>query len=151
MTATAVKIGMLGAGNMAGALIRGLLAAQTVSPENLRASDPRQERLEELRGEHGIETTPDNAALVAWADVIVLAGNVGIEQAAKTAGHAVTVPFAPGRGDATDDLTDAESFDVLEPIHDGYRNWLKQDYAGLANLKAARDGADLPALLSRSG
>jgi catalase-peroxidase len=63
------------------------------------------------------------------ADVIVLAGNVGIEQAAKAAGHPVTVPFAPGRGDATDEMTDAESFDVLEPIHDGYRNWLKQDYA----------------------
>ena len=62
------------------------------------------------------------------ADVIVLAGNVGIEQAAKAAGHAITVPFSPGRGDATDDLTDADSFDVLEPIHDGYRNWLKKDY-----------------------
>ncbi|MFW5679838.1 MAG: catalase/peroxidase HPI [Pseudomonadota bacterium] len=63
------------------------------------------------------------------ADVIVLAGNVGIEQAAKAAGVEVTVPFAPGRGDATDEMTDAESFEPLEPIHDGYRNWLKQDYA----------------------
>jgi len=63
------------------------------------------------------------------ADVIVLAGNVGIEQAAKAAGHDVTVPFAPGRGDATDTQTDADSFAPLEPIHDGYRNWLKQDYA----------------------
>ena len=63
------------------------------------------------------------------ADVIVLAGNVGIEQAAKAAGHAITVPFAPGRGDATDAMTDADSFAPLEPIHDGYRNWLKQDYA----------------------
>ena len=63
------------------------------------------------------------------ADVIVLAGNVGVEQAAKAAGHDVTVPFAPGRGDATDEMTDAESFEVLEPIHDGYRNWLKKDYA----------------------
>ena len=62
------------------------------------------------------------------ADVIVLAGNVGIEQAAKAAGHAVTVPFAPGRGDATAEHTDVESFAVLEPIHDGYRNWLKKDY-----------------------
>ena len=62
------------------------------------------------------------------ADVIVLAGNVGVEQAAKAAGFDITVPFAPGRGDATDDMTDAESFDVLEPIHDGYRNWLKKDY-----------------------
>jgi len=63
------------------------------------------------------------------ADVIVLAGNVGIEQAAKAAGFDVTVPFAPGRGDATDETTDADSFAPLEPIHDGYRNWLKQDYA----------------------
>ncbi len=63
------------------------------------------------------------------ADVIVLAGNVGIEQAAKAGGFDITVPFATGRGDATDELTDVESFEVLEPIHDGYRNWLKKDYA----------------------
>ena len=62
------------------------------------------------------------------ADVIVLAGNVGIEQAAKAAGFDITVPFFPGRGDATDEMTDVESFEVLEPIHDGYRNWLKKDY-----------------------
>ena len=63
------------------------------------------------------------------ADVIVLAGNLGVEQAAKAAGFAVTVPFAPGRGDATAELTDGDSFEPMEPIHDGYRNWLKQDYA----------------------
>ena len=62
------------------------------------------------------------------ADVIVLAGNVGIEQAAKAGGFDVEVPFAPGRGDATDEMTDAESFEPLEPLHDGYRNWLKKDY-----------------------
>jgi catalase-peroxidase len=63
------------------------------------------------------------------ADMIVLAGNVGVEQAAKAAGFDIEVPFAPGRGDATDEMTDAASFDVLEPVHDGYRNWLKKDYA----------------------
>jgi catalase-peroxidase len=63
------------------------------------------------------------------ADVIVLAGNVGIEWAARAAGFDIDVPFAPGRGDATDEQTDAESFSPLEPIHDGYRNWLKKDYA----------------------
>jgi catalase-peroxidase len=62
------------------------------------------------------------------ADVIVLAGNVGVEQAAKAAGFDIAVPFAPGRGDATDALTDADSFAPLEPIHDGYRNWVKKDY-----------------------
>jgi catalase-peroxidase len=62
------------------------------------------------------------------ADVIVLAGNVGIEQAAKAAGLDIRVPFSPSRGDATNEMTDAEAFDVLEPLHDGYRNWLKQDY-----------------------
>jgi catalase-peroxidase len=62
------------------------------------------------------------------ADVIVLAGNVGIEQAAKAGGFAVTVPFAPGRGDANQAQTDVESFEVLEPLADGFRNWLKKDY-----------------------
>ena len=62
------------------------------------------------------------------ADVIVLAGNLGVEQAAKAAGFDVSVPFTPGRGDATAAQTDAESFDVLEPLADGFRNWLKKDY-----------------------
>jgi catalase-peroxidase len=63
------------------------------------------------------------------ADVIVLAGNLGIEQAAKAAGCHVVVPFSPGRGDATDDMTDVDAFEVLEPLHDAYRNWLKADYS----------------------
>jgi len=62
------------------------------------------------------------------ADVIVLAGNVGIEQAAKAAGFDISVPFMPGRGDATEEMTDVDSFEPLEPIHDGYRNWVKKDY-----------------------
>lgn len=57
------------------------------------------------------------------ADVIVLAGNVGIEMALQKAGHNITVPFAPGRGDATAAQTDAASFAVLEPLADGFRNW----------------------------
>ena len=63
------------------------------------------------------------------ADVIVLAGNVGVEQAAKAAGVSASVPFAPGRGDATQEQTDVESFAVLEPTHDAFRNYLKKDYA----------------------
>ncbi len=63
------------------------------------------------------------------ADVIVLAGNIGVERAAKAAGINASVPFAPGRGDATQEQTDVESFAVLEPTHDAFRNWLKKDYA----------------------
>jgi catalase-peroxidase len=62
------------------------------------------------------------------ADVIVLAGNVGVEQAIKAAGFSTSVPFIPGRGDALQDWTDVESFAVLEPIHDGFRNWLQKNY-----------------------
>src|SRR5262245_15036498 len=65
---------------------------------------------------------------VSLADLIVLAGCAGIEQAAKNAGHEVTVPFAPGRMDASQEQTDVESFAVLEPIADGFRNFLKGKY-----------------------
>lgn len=65
---------------------------------------------------------------ISIADTIVLAGNVGVEQAAKAAGVNVTVPFAPGRGDATQEQTDIESFEVLEPLADGFRNWQKKHY-----------------------
>jgi len=63
------------------------------------------------------------------ADVIVLGGNVGVEMAIKAAGHNLEVPFAAGRGDATDAMTDAESFSVLEPLADGFRNFEKAKYA----------------------
>jgi catalase-peroxidase len=68
------------------------------------------------------------ASGASLADVIVLAGNVGVEQAARAAGFTVDVPFAPGRGDASAEQTDAASFAPLEPLADGFRNWLKQDY-----------------------
>jgi catalase-peroxidase len=69
------------------------------------------------------------SAGASLADVIVLAGSVGIEKAAKQVGLTLTVPFAPGRGDATAEQTDALSFAPLEPIHDGFRNYLKEDYS----------------------
>lgn len=65
---------------------------------------------------------------VSISDLIVLGGSAAIEQAAKEAGFDVKVPFSPGRGDATAEMTDIESFEPLEPIHDGFRNWLKKDY-----------------------
>ncbi|WP_276784206.1 catalase/peroxidase HPI [Thalassolituus oleivorans] len=65
---------------------------------------------------------------VSMADLIVLAGTAAVEAAAKAGGVDITVPFTSGRGDATDDMTDAESFEPLEPVHDGFRNWVKKDY-----------------------
>ena len=69
-----------------------------------------------------------DSAGASLADVIVLAGNVGVEKAAKAAGVEINVPFTPGRGDATQDSTDVASFAPLEPIHDGFRNWVKKNY-----------------------
>jgi len=65
---------------------------------------------------------------VSLADLIVLGGSVGVEKAAKLAGHTINVPFIPGRGDATQEHTDVESFAVLEPLADGFRNYLKKKY-----------------------
>lgn len=76
----------------------------------------------------GVLEDISNNSGASIADVIVLAGNVGIEQAAKAAGYDISIPFSPGRGDASEDMTDADSFESLESIHDGYRNWVKKDY-----------------------
>lgn len=65
---------------------------------------------------------------ISIADTIVLAGNVGVEKAIKNVGMDIEVPFAPGRGDATAEMTDIESFKPLEPVADGFRNWLKKEY-----------------------
>ncbi|WP_447784641.1 catalase/peroxidase HPI [Stenotrophomonas bentonitica] len=71
----------------------------------------------------------DGGAQVSLADLIVLAGNVGVEQAAKAGGHDVSVPFNAGRTDASQDQTDVESFAVLEPYADGFRNYVKGRYS----------------------
>ncbi len=86
-----------------------------------------------LRTLEGIQeafnTEKKDGRKVSLADLIVLGGCAGIEQAAKKAGHTITVPFAPGRADASQDQTDAASFAVLEPIADGFRNYQKARYA----------------------
>ncbi len=83
--------------------------------------------LEGIRGE--FNRTATGGKQVSLADLIVLAGNAGIEQAASQAGHAVNVPFSAGRADASQEQTDVESFAVLEPIADGFRNYLKGRYS----------------------
>ena len=65
---------------------------------------------------------------ISMADLVVLAGSAAVEKAARDAGVDITVPFSPGRGDATQEMTEVDSFAVLEPLHDAYRNWLKKDY-----------------------
>ena len=85
-----------------------------------------------LKTLEGIQSEFNSAAAggkkVSLADLIVLAGCAAVEQAAKNAGHDVTVPFTPGRMDASQEQTDVESFEVLEPIADGFRNYLKGKY-----------------------
>ncbi|WP_346352161.1 catalase/peroxidase HPI [Oceanimonas sp. AH20CE76] len=129
-----------------GLTISELVSTAWDSARTFRGSDMRggangaRIRLEPQRSWEGNEPARLNKVLsvlepiaadsgASLADVIVLAGNVGIEQAAAAGGVQLEVPFSPGRGDATDDMTDVESFEPLEPVHDGYRNWLKKDYA----------------------
>jgi len=82
--------------------------------------------LETLKGIHQeFRSAQTNGKMVSIADLIVLSGCVGIEQAAKNAGHDVTVPFTPGRADTSQEQTDTESFDALEPTADGFRNYVK--------------------------
>ena len=82
--------------------------------------------LEDIQSE--FNGTQSSGTKVSLADLIVLAGCAGVEQAAKNAGHDVTVPFTPGRTDASQEQTDVDSFAVLEPIADGFRNYLKGNY-----------------------
>jgi catalase-peroxidase len=82
--------------------------------------------LESIKEE--FDATAENGKKVSIADLIVLAGGVGIEMAAKKAGHEVVVPFTPGRTDASQAQTDVESFAVLEPLADGFRNYQKGHY-----------------------
>ena len=129
----------------AGLSVAELVTTAWDSARTFRGSDKRggangaRIRLEPQRSWEGNEPARLNKVLAVLepianetgasiADLIVLAGNLGVEQAAKTAGFDVTVPFAPGRGDASAEQTDAESFEPLEPIHDAFRNWLKADY-----------------------
>ncbi|PJB02641.1 MAG: catalase-peroxidase, partial [Hydrogenophilales bacterium CG_4_9_14_3_um_filter_63_34] len=83
--------------------------------------------LERIQGE--FNAAQSGGKRISLADLIVLAGCAGVEQAAKKAGHNVTVPVAPGRMDAAQEQTDVESFAVLEPIADGFRNYQKGKYA----------------------
>jgi len=88
------------------------------------------EKLTSIQGE--FNSTQSNGKSISMADLIVLGGCAGIEQAAKNAGHNVTVPFSPGRGDASPEQTDVESFAVLEPMADGFRNYLKANHTSSA-------------------
>ncbi|MGO4334189.1 catalase/peroxidase HPI [Labrys sp. KB_33_2] len=104
--------------------------------------------LEEIQ--QGFNAAQAGGKKVSLADLIVLGGNAAVEQAAKQAGHEVTVPFAPGRTDASQEQTDVESFAVLEPVADGFRNYLKTDYSvpaeGLLVDKAQLLGLTAPEL-----
>ena len=116
-------------GGANGARIR--LAPQKEWPANQPAQLAKV--LKTLEGiQQGFNASATGGKQVSLADLIVLAGGVGVEQAAKLAGVTVTVPFAPGRMDASQAQTDVDSFAVLEPLADGFRNYLGGDYAELS-------------------
>ncbi len=142
-----------------------LIATAWDSARTFRGSDKRggangaRIRLEPQRSWEGNEPQRLNKVLAklepiaaetgaSVADVIVLGGNSGVEQAIKAAGFSTTVPFSPGRGDASAEQTDAASFDVLEPLADGFRNYQKQDYAVSAE-EMMLDRAQLLGLTAR--
>ena len=103
-----------------------------LSPQKFWAVNQPAQLAKVLETLESIQTAFNSAATggkqVSLADLIVLGGCAGVEQAAKNAGHTVTVPFTPGRADASQEQTDAASFSVLEPIADGFRNHLKGRY-----------------------
>jgi catalase-peroxidase len=128
-----------------GLSVSDLVATAWDSARTFRASDMRggangaRIRLEPQRSWVGNEPERLNRVLavlepiakefaISVADTIVLGGNLGVELAAVSAGRNISVPFSPGRGDATPEQTDGESFAPLEPIHDGYRNWVMKKY-----------------------
>ena len=128
-----------------GLTVSELVATAWDSARTFRGSDLRggangsRIRLEPARNWEGNELARLNKVLAVLepiakesgasiADVIVLAGNIGVEKAAASAGVKIAVPFAPGRGDATQEQTDVNSYKVLEPIHDGFRNWVQKSY-----------------------
>jgi catalase-peroxidase len=130
----------------AGLSVSDLVSTAWDSARTYRASDMRggangaRIRLEPQRSWAGNEPERLNRVLgilepiakefgISIADTIVLAGNLGVELAAKAAGRDIEVPFSPGRGDATPEQTDGDSFAPLEPIHDGYRNWVMKKYS----------------------
>ncbi|PXV56046.1 catalase-peroxidase [Dyella jiangningensis] len=97
-----------------------------------KANDPEElaKTLKVLEGIQGdFNASASGGKKISLADLIVLAGSAGIEQAAKNAGHNITVPFSPGRMDATQEQTDVESIGMLEPLADGFRNFLKNDFS----------------------
>jgi catalase-peroxidase len=129
----------------AGLSVSDLVSTAWDSARTYRASDMRggangaRIRLEPQRSWAGNEPERLNRVLavlepiakefgISLADTIVLGGNLGVELAAVAGGRNISVPFSPGRGDATPEQTDGESFAPLEPIHDGYRNWVMKKY-----------------------